>query len=56
MPTPSQSPFIQRAYKQQTNLFLSPVIQELIREHNKKMRFPKRELEEEKDKEGSGDG
>ena len=35
---------------------LSPVIQELIREHNKKMMFAPQEHGGEKDKEGNGNG
>ena len=57
LPTATQSTFIQQVYRQQDNPFLSPFIQELMNEHEKKMQFSEQELQElegEKDKEGNG--
>jgi hypothetical protein len=50
MPSPVQSQFITNI--QENNLILSPVIQELLKAHNKTMMFDLQELEGEKDKEG----
>ena len=54
LPTATPSAFIQQTYKEQSNFMLSPVIRELIEEHNKKMQFPKQEDGGEKDKERNG--
>jgi hypothetical protein len=53
LPTVTQSTFIQQVYKQQNNPILSPVIQEMIKAHDKTIMFDPHELEGGKDKEGN---
>ena len=51
--TVTQSTFIHQGYKHQNNPILSPIIQEMIRAHNKTMMLDRHEPEEGKGKEGN---